>query len=58
MLGGDVADVVIPSNAHFLCHAIIPPLSPYSDVGDVVSQALLLACPEYLGDYIRCVKIT
>ena len=27
---------------HFLCHAIILPFAPYNDVGDVVSQALLL----------------
>ena len=45
-LGDDVSDVVIPSNAFF--HAIIHYLSPYNDVGDVVSQARLLARPKYL----------
>ena len=32
---------------HFLCDAIILTLVPYNDVGDVVSQALLLARSDY-----------
>ena len=41
---------------HFLYHNCFS-LTTHNDVGDVVSQALLLVRPEYLGDYIRCVKI-
>ena len=33
---------------HFICHVIMFSLALYNDVGDVVSQALLLARPEYL----------
>ena len=40
-LGDDVSDVVPPSNA-FLSYVVILSLAPYNDVGDVVSQALLL----------------
>ena len=39
---------------HFICHSIILYLAPYNDVGDVVSQALLLARPEYLRLYMVC----
>ena len=40
---------------HFLCDAIILTLVPYNDVGDVVSQVLLLARPEYLRyDILMC----
>ena len=43
---------------HFVCHAIMLTLASHNDVGDVVSQALLLGRPEeYLRDDIRCVKI-
>ena len=45
------------SLTHFIRHAIILSLTPYNDVGDVVSQALLLTRPEYLRYYIRCVKL-
>ena len=42
---------------HFLCHAIILFLVPYNDVRYVVSQALLLARPEYVRYDIRYIKI-
>ena len=45
-LGDDVSDVVTPSNA-FLSYAVILSLTSYNDVGDVVSQALLLARRRY-----------
>ena len=45
-LGDDVSDVVTPSNA-FLSYAVMLSLAPYNDVGDVVSQALLLARRRY-----------
>ena len=34
---------------HFLCNAVMLPLSPYNDVGDVVSQALLLLVQNTYG---------
>ena len=41
---------------HFF-HAIIRYFAAYNDVGDVVSQALLLARPKYFIYCIRYIKI-
>ena len=43
--GDDVADVVMPTNTR-ITHSLFPRSIPYNDVGDVVSQALLLARSE------------